>query len=125
MLYKMSLSVSEIPPLFVQLDQLEIGNEYYFWKEKARWIRFEEQAEDVLGRWSKPHVATIPQTALDELKDLLTDGKMIFDVLLTDMKEIAGNFLGIVYFNTVILAFLNREREHTVRKRDFAIVSVR
>ena len=108
MLYKMSLSVSEIPPLFVQLDQLEIGNEYYFWKEKARWIRFEEQAEDVLGRWSKPHVATIPQTALDELKDLLTDGKMIFDVLLTDMKEIAGNFLGIVYFNTVILAFLKR-----------------
>lgn len=90
MLYKMSLSVSEIPPLFVQLDQLEIGNEYYFWKEKARWIRFEEQAEDVLGRWSKPHVATIPQTALDELKELLTDGKMIFDVLLTDMKEIAG-----------------------------------
>ena len=86
----MSLSVSEIPPLFVQLDQLEIGNEYYFWKEKARWIRFEEQAEDVLGRWSKPHVATIPQTALDELKDLLNDGIMIFDALLGDMKEIAG-----------------------------------
>ena len=114
MLYKMSLSVSEIPPLFVQLDQLEIGNEYYFWKEKARWIRFEEQAEDVLGRWSKPHVATIPQTALDELKDLLIDGKMIFDVLLTDMKEIAGNFLGIDYFNTVILAFFKRERGHTL-----------
>ena len=47
----------------------------------------------MLGRWSKPHVATIPQTALDELKELLTDGKMIFDVLLADMKEIAGKFL--------------------------------
>ena len=93
MLYKMSLSVSEIPPLFVQLDQLEIGNEYYFWKEKARWIRFEEQAEDVLGRWSKPYVATIPQTALDELKELLTFGRMIFDASVVDMKSVAGKFL--------------------------------
>ena len=106
MLYKMSLSVSEIPPLFVQLDQLEIGNEYYFWKEKARWIRFEEQAEDVLGRWSKPHVATIPQTALDELKELLTDGKMIFDVLLTDMKEIAGMHTRLIIIQILIYSHI-------------------
>lgn len=40
MLYKMSLSVSEIPPLFVQLDRLETkeNNEYTFWKEKARYV---------------------------------------------------------------------------------------
>lgn len=38
MLYKMSLSVSEIPPLFVQLDKLEKkeNDEYLYWKEKAR-----------------------------------------------------------------------------------------
>ena len=37
MLYKMALSVTEIPPLFVQLDQLE-GNEEsdIAWNEKAR-----------------------------------------------------------------------------------------
>jgi hypothetical protein len=55
-----------------------------------RWIRFEEQAEDVLGRWSKPHVATIPHTAIYDLRDLLINGKMILDVLLTNIKEIAG-----------------------------------
>ena len=55
-----------------------------------RWIRYEEQAEDVLGRWSKPHVATLPQTSIDELKSLLQDGKMMIDVLLSDIKEIAG-----------------------------------
>ncbi len=91
----MSLSVNEIPPLFVQLDLLELqsDSEYLIWKEKARWIRFEEHAEDVMGRWSKPHVATLPQTALDELKELLADGKLLFDVLLTDMRVIAGWFL--------------------------------
>lgn len=40
MLYKMSLSVSEIPPLFVQLDQLEQGEESEVpsWNEKARYV---------------------------------------------------------------------------------------
>ena len=38
MLYKMSLSVSEIPPLFVQLDDLQKNEsrECISWKEKAR-----------------------------------------------------------------------------------------
>jgi hypothetical protein len=108
MLYKMSLSVNEIPPLFVQLDQLEQKEDADTptWNEKARWIRYEEQAEDVLGRWSKPHVATLAQTSIDELKHLLTDGKMMFDLLLTDMKEIAGrNFH--VKFSTISSNFLS------------------
>lgn len=43
----------------------------------------------MLGRWSKPHVATIPQTALDELKLLIKDGKTMIDIMLADTKEIA------------------------------------
>jgi hypothetical protein len=89
---QLSLSVDENPPLFVQLDQLTIEKENSFWKEKARYVRFEEQAENVLGRWSKPHVATIPQTAVDELKELLTFGIMIFDASVTDTKSVAGKF---------------------------------
>ena len=90
--FKLSLSVDENPPLFVQLDQLTIEKENSFWKEKARYVRFEEQAENVLGRWSKPHVATIPQTAVDELKELLTFGRMIFDASANDTKSVAGKF---------------------------------
>lgn len=90
----MSLTVNEIPPLFCELDELLHSptqpNLYEFWKEKARWIRFEEQAEDVAGRWSKPHVATLSHTSIDELKDLIRSGIVILDVLFTDMKEIAG-----------------------------------
>jgi len=39
MLYKMSLCESEIPPLFVQLDELDCKdpNENPSWKEKARY----------------------------------------------------------------------------------------
>jgi hypothetical protein len=43
----------------------------------------------VLGRWSKPHVATLPQTALDDLKRLLLNGTLMFDVMLSNLKEIA------------------------------------
>ncbi len=117
MLYKISLSVNEIPPLFVELSELHQNEskEFDFWKEKARfcltfslknnnlfqkkifyfiyyfrWIRFEEHAEDVLGRWSKPHVATIPNTAISDLKDLIHDGIMIFDETHTNIKDITG-----------------------------------
>ena len=95
MLYKMSLTVNEIPPLFCELDELSqshVTHEYECWKEKARWIRFEEQAEDVLGRWSKPHVATLPHTSIDDLKDLIKNGVVMLDLLLTDMRDIAGKF---------------------------------
>jgi hypothetical protein len=44
----------------------------------------------VLGRWSKPHVATLPQTSIDDLKTLIKDGVIILDVPLTSIGEIAG-----------------------------------
>jgi hypothetical protein len=55
-----------------------------------RWIRFEERAEDVLGRWSKPFVSTVPFSAMDDLKDLINDGLLMFDSLLSDVKEISS-----------------------------------
>jgi hypothetical protein len=92
MLYKMSVG-ADIPPLFVQLDKLEMDEhgEYFNWKERARWIRFEEQAEGVLGRWSKPHVATMPQTALDDLRRLLASpsSPLLLDATLGDVRELA------------------------------------
>jgi hypothetical protein len=92
MLYKMSVG-ADIPPLFVQLDKLEMDEhgEYFNWKERARWIRFEEQAEGVLGRWSNPHVATMPQTALDDLRRLLASpsSPLLLDATLGDVRELA------------------------------------
>ena len=87
----------------------------YFFKTLYRWIRYEEQAEDVLGRWSKPHVATLPQTSLDELRHLINDGTFMFDVLLSDIKEIAGKLSEVnvicAYFCSFKICFIQKQMQ--------------
>jgi hypothetical protein len=101
-MYKMEIVDGDIQPLFIQLDQLRQDNDVYTgWEEKARWIRFEEQAETVLGRWSKPHVSTLLQLSIDQLNSLMSDGIILLDVLLKDSKQIADIFANqlLEYFN--------------------------
>ncbi len=50
----------------------------------------EEHAEEVIGRWSKPYVATLPNTAIDDLNDLVADGNIILDRNFSNIKSIAG-----------------------------------
>lgn len=67
--------------LFVELDELsteqhEDAVELWEWKEKARWIKFEE---DVLGdadRWGRPHVASLSFQSLIHLHKALENGKL-------------------------------------------------
>ncbi|CAF1042986.1 unnamed protein product [Adineta steineri] len=82
---------NDVPQLFCQLDVLRRSEEaeYAYWKEKARWVRFEEIAENVLGRWSKPHVATLMQTALLDLKTLLGSGVILLNVIPTDLTGLS------------------------------------
>lgn len=77
-------------PIFVQLNLLEYGNDQNFWREKSRWIRFEEAAEEVPGRWSKPHVSTLTHSSIEEVLNLLNEGKIILDVDLNQLNKIAG-----------------------------------
>ncbi|CAF1474126.1 unnamed protein product [Adineta ricciae] len=81
----------EIPQLFCQLDILRRSEDadYAYWKEKARWVRFEEIAENVLGRWSKPHVATLMQSALLDLKNLLQEGVILLNPTASDLPTIS------------------------------------
>ena len=57
-----------------------------------RWVRFEEIAESVLGRWSKPHVATLMQTALLDLKNHLQNGVTLLDVSSNDLSTLSRKF---------------------------------
>ena len=43
-----------------------------------------------MGRWSKPHVATITHTAIDELRDLASSANMVFGANINSIKELAG-----------------------------------
>ncbi|CAF0778311.1 unnamed protein product [Rotaria sordida] len=97
----------DFPQVFCQLDILRRSEvDYAYWKEKARWIRFEEIAENVLGRWSKPHVATLMQTALLDLKVLLQNGVILLDNPASDLptisQTIAQSLLDSNYFGNPI-----------------------
>ena len=61
--------------MFVELDELYFGeNHEYEWREKARWIKFEEDVEEGAGRWGKPHVASLSFHSLLELRRGLENG---------------------------------------------------
>ena len=61
--------------LFVELAELNSGeNEEMVWEQKARWIKFEEDVEEGMGRWGKPHVASLSFHSLLELRRCLEKG---------------------------------------------------
>lgn len=77
----------ESHPLFTQMGELD-GDELE-WKEKARWVKFEEDVEEGGDRWSKPHVATLSLHALFELRSLLMNETVMLDMEATNLEEVA------------------------------------
>ncbi|KAM9623862.1 electroneutral sodium bicarbonate exchanger 1-like [Morphnus guianensis] len=47
------------------------------WKETARWLKFEEDAEDGGERWSKPYVGTLSLHSLSELRSCISNGTVL------------------------------------------------
>ncbi|XP_022102508.1 anion exchange protein 3-like isoform X3 [Acanthaster planci] len=93
--------------LFVELDELQrseqfagIGASSIYWKEKARWIKFEEDREEGSGRWGKPHVASLTFNSLPQLRKGLEHGLVLLDIPETQLPAI---------FNTMVEGMLNAE----------------
>lgn len=62
--------------LFVELNELITDKDQEMrWKERARWIKFEEDVEEETDRWGKPHVASLSFRSLLELRRTITQGK--------------------------------------------------
>ena len=60
----------------MELDELYLGeNAEFEWKEKSRWIKFEEDVEEGAERWGKPHVASLSFHSLLELRKCIEQGK--------------------------------------------------
>eukprot|EP00105_Crassostrea_gigas_P004976 XP_011418394.2 PREDICTED: anion exchange protein 2-like isoform X3 [Crassostrea gigas] len=75
--------------VFVELDELYEGEgENYEWREKARWIKFEEDVEEGAERWGKPHVASLSFHSLLELRRGLENGTMVLDLVAEDLPSI-------------------------------------
>ena len=64
--------------MFVELDELYIDEgEEFEWREKARWIKFEEDVEEGADRWGKPHVASLSFHSLLELRKVIECGECL------------------------------------------------
>lgn len=64
--------------LFVELNELIVEKDHEMrWKERARWIKFEEDVEEETDRWGKPHVASLSFRSLLELRRTITHGKQL------------------------------------------------
>nr|XP_015833088.1 PREDICTED: band 3 anion transport protein isoform X2 [Tribolium castaneum] len=75
--------------IFVELDELFSTNEEREWKETARWIKYEEDVEEGVDRWGKPHVASLSFHSLLNLRKCLEDGLVILDMEERDLPAIA------------------------------------
>ncbi|BFZ21740.1 hypothetical protein BsWGS_24779 [Bradybaena similaris] len=75
--------------VFVELDELHFGGDDMMeWREKARWIKFEEDVEEGAERWGKPHVASLSFHSLLELRRGLERGTLLLDLEATDLTSI-------------------------------------
>ncbi|XP_066250292.1 band 3 anion transport protein isoform X2 [Euwallacea similis] len=77
--------------IFVELSELlqtegELEKE---WKETARWIKYEEDVEEGVDRWGKPHVASLSFHSLLNLRKCLENGVCILDLEEKDLPAIA------------------------------------
>ncbi|XP_077473107.1 anion exchange protein 3 [Stigmatopora argus] len=74
--------------LFVELNELIVEKDHEMrWKERARWIKFEEDVEEETDRWGKPHVASLSFRSLLELRRTITHGAILLDL---DQNSLPG-----------------------------------
>lgn len=96
MAHKISICPSSSPQhpvfllqIFVELDELHNDPEEREWKETARWIKYEEDVEEGVDRWGKPHVASLSFHSLLNLRKCLEDGLVCLDMEEKDLPAIA------------------------------------
>ncbi|CAH0401805.1 unnamed protein product [Chilo suppressalis] len=76
--------------VFVQLDELfSKADGESEWKEKARWIKYEEDVEEGAHRWGKPHVASLSFHSLLNLRRCLETGVVLLDLEEKDLPGVA------------------------------------
>lgn len=75
--------------VFVQLDELTGTGDDREWKETARWIKYEEDVDEVSDRWGKPHVAPLSFHSLLNLRRCLETGVVLMDLEERDLPGVA------------------------------------
>ncbi|CAM1307854.1 SLC4A3 (predicted) [Pycnogonum litorale] len=96
--------------VFVQLNELhELGNDVE-WKERSRFIKYEEDVEESGDRWGKPHVASLSFHSLLNLRICLERGAVMLDLNETDLPGIYGRIID----SMIILDKVKREDRNSI-----------
>ena len=87
------------------------------WRERARWIKFEEDVEEGGDRWSKPHVATISLHSLFELRSCILNGTVMLDLEASSLEQICDLVLeNMVNAGQLKLEIRDRVKENLLRR---------
>ncbi|XP_078280960.1 anion exchange protein 2-like isoform X2 [Rhinoraja longicauda] len=78
-----------LPQVFVEMNELTKDGEKSYWKERARWIMYEENLVEETDRWSKPHVPCLSFRCLLEVQRAINNGAVLFDLKETTMSAIS------------------------------------
>jgi len=124
---------------FVELEELITNeNNELQWKERARWIKFEEDVEKN-ERWGKPHVASLSFQSLLELRRGIETGSVLLSLdnhdLPTIFESVVDNMISTDQITTsvkdqIIAILLSKHCHHhqnkttgSFRQRAFSISS--
>jgi hypothetical protein len=85
------LNKTKTRPLFCEISEFYENPDTHekVWKESARLLKFIEVTEDS-GKWSKPHVATIPLSSLVELRAQITRGVVMLNHNANNLDSLFG-----------------------------------
>lgn len=62
----------------------------FVWRERARWIKYEETVEEEGTRFSKPHISLLTSQSLIQLKSCFFKGAVLLDLGANSYKEAIG-----------------------------------
>ena len=73
---------------FVELEELVTCDSELVWRERARWIKLEEDVEESANRWGKPHIPCLTYRSLREVETNLENGVFLLDLQSYDLPSI-------------------------------------
>ena len=79
---------------FVELEELvSTTDRDLVWKERARWIKLEEDVEESVNRWGKPHIPCLTFRSLKEVEANIRNGVLLLDLEGGDLPNICEDII--------------------------------
>lgn len=87
---KRRLDYEALHQYFCELEVWETDDK---WRQRGRWVKYEESLEESGDRWSKPYVSMLSLEALFALRKIFLTGTVILDMTASDLPDIIDQML--------------------------------